>query len=1011
MPPPSLIDVTPALEAAAEVQGHDSSTPELPAHEAEADIPPRPIINDKLFDTEAWREAGCAELLASISLPGAALCPIASSRLSTDSSGRGGGLRVPPPSLLDVTPHVDETDVSACKATPSSAEEPLSVYEEIQMAAELAETIADAYSGKQLSLSSLLRATSGVDMLMTLNLPEMQLLSTSTARDALAEMHDKMSYPIAVARLSSDGNGRGGGLRVAPPSLVDFTTDEEAAVELTSSGTDAALVFRSKTIALQPGSSLPLRLGIYPRTASAPTQDLPWESPRMSVEARLAAVSDLRSRTADTASPPASPPPSPPEELTAIEYMDVEGEDDDEEGLSNGVGCSVPDAVALALRSELRRLNGDAAGGTGYLEMLGLMKRLVERYRTHGKSAYATSSSVKPISATSEDEIEATHSPRDQPQSQSRDTRLILTKEGADAVLPLIVACEVELSLLGMASAASPPTLLPDDLHDLVAAAVGGRETRLQVAVHKGRWLAWIPRQRPTRIAVAAEDEKGDGKRPDKLALLEVTKDDHSATAPAIAAAVGGQKTRLQVAVRKGRWLALLPRQSARIAVAAQDEIGDGNQSEKLALLHIVDDGHSAPAPAAAPAIEGERVTSGLHTRPVPPSSNGSSTGSRVAWNDDLEAPVLRTPSRPATSEAADPAEWKVTPLLPESSGPASDSMEAIEELPTAFSVDQAAEPQPTILPSPYQPGAQPANAGSDVVTRRPNTCECGLHAANEPVAESPLRLGIYPRAVTAGGGPAQSLGSSWESPRMSVEARLAAVSDLRLRTAETVAAAQEEEATRQEVDNLSARITALEEREEIKQQLEQSERELQVMQADDAEFYAARLNKRANRLVAVPPARRTVAPPAAAGPSSSTSQPPAEPAASSPPSPPQLTPRGWEPVVLTSVLSDELLDALPSHASDPPPAGVAAKAAAREAREAPEQPLQEALAKIVADAVTEAASRIVAEAVPEAVNEAKAALKEARLEAQLGETDEGKQDAREQVRALEDRLAWLQQL
>ena len=272
VPPPSLIDVTPALEAAAEVQGHDSSTPELPAHEAEADIPPRPIVNDKLFDTEAWREAGCAELLASISLPGAALCPIASSRLSTDSSGRGGGLRVPPPSLLDVTPHVDETDVSACKATPSSAEEPLSVYEEIQMAAELAETIADAYSGKQLSLSSLLRATSGVDMLMTLNLPEMQLLSTSTARDALAEMHDKMSYPIAVARLSSDGNGRGGGLRVAPPSLVDFTTDEEAAVELTSSGTDAALVFRSKTIALQPGSSLPLRLGIYPRTASAPVK-------------------------------------------------------------------------------------------------------------------------------------------------------------------------------------------------------------------------------------------------------------------------------------------------------------------------------------------------------------------------------------------------------------------------------------------------------------------------------------------------------------------------------------------------------------------------------------------------------------------------------------------------------------------------------------------------------------------------------------------------------------------
>ena len=73
--------------------------------------------------------------------------------------------------------------------------------------------------------------------------------------------------------------------------------------------------------------------------------------------------------------------------------------------------------------------------------------------------------------------------------------------------------------------------------------------------------------------------------------------------------------------------------------------------------------------------------------------------------------------------------------------------------------------------------------------------------------------------------------------------------------------------------------------------------------------------------------------------------------------------------------------------------------------REALEALVEEAVA---AGAVAEAASVVLAEAVPEGISELGAALKEARLEAQLGEADEEKQDARERMRALEERLAWL---
>ena len=820
VPPPSLVDVTPPLEASTEAESQAAGRSELPAHEAEVDLSPMPIVNTKPLDAAAWHEVGSAELIASMTLSGAALSTIASAR---------HGVRVPPPLLIDVTLPLDESEPIPSKAQASSAETPLSVYyEEIRIAAELAEAVAEVCDPKQLSLSSLLRATSSVDMLMSsLGLPE-----TSSPSSVL-------SCPIAVARLSADGNGRGGGVRVAPPSLVDLSpsaAEVEAAAQLFNLGSDD-FIHRPGPSGSQPGGNLPLRLGIFPRSAmaagdSALAQDLPWESPRMSIDARRAAVSDLRSRTAenlqeDLVSPPPSPPAeltaveymsesSPPAELSAVEYMRDE-EDDEEGGLSNGAGCSVPEGVALAVRSELRRLNGDAASAcTGYVEMLGLIKQLVQRYRTHSNSAYATLSSIKPSDRSApKDGTYATRSPRALPKSPSPDRDLTLTKEAADAVLPLILACEVELSLLGMTSSASPPTLLPDDLHGLVAAAVGGRQTRLHAAVRKGRWLSWVPRQRPGRVAVAAEeDEREDRRR---------------------------------------------------------------NHDDKLILIQAADDSPSETA--AAESIDAEVST-------------------RVAWNDELEEPtVLRSPSRPATREATpiEPTLMLESCCEPAASAGADASL-AVQGCHDATQVEPQ-PPQPLLLPSPSRPSVQIATAGSDV-TRRPNTS--GVH----PAEHSPLRLGIYPRATTANA-PTQPLGTSWESPRMSVDARLAAVSALRLRTAETVAAAEAEEATRQEVDRLASRISSLEEREEIKQQLEQRERELQDIQAENAVFFASRLQRRANRLVVTTRARISEG---SAGSAASCVEAPNGGGDA------QGNQAGVEPLVLKSVMSDELLDTLPTH-------------------------------------------------------------------------------------------------
>ena len=244
VPVPMLIDVTPPLEIIAEIEVKAQEAAKaqeavpasldlhlLPLEEEETDIAPAPIVNPRPFDAGVLRTAGSAELIVSLSLSGACLCPTATARLTSDSSGRGGGVRVPIPSLLDLTPP-SERDVSA--AADGAMDVPEALVEEIQMAAELADEIAKEYDVKLLSLNSLLRATSSIDTLMAMSLVDMPWPEAVLA------------CPIASARLCADGQG-GGGVRVAPPTLVDMS----------AAGPDRALLRRTVTTFSAPLSPPP----------------------------------------------------------------------------------------------------------------------------------------------------------------------------------------------------------------------------------------------------------------------------------------------------------------------------------------------------------------------------------------------------------------------------------------------------------------------------------------------------------------------------------------------------------------------------------------------------------------------------------------------------------------------------------------------------------------------------------------------------------------------------------
>jgi len=534
VPPPSLLDLTPAaveqglaeearalqLEATPQrVDAHASplvqrlSAPEelvgyvngfksaigcfcAPPSSEEANAPPLPEAD---HIATLWSVTNTVEMRTALSLPAAALGTLAEVHLTASR----GGIRVPPPPLLDLTPteaveqeleaaravevgkavkaprafggrerrwprrlgrrkklssgahvgrdHVEGAHGQDTRPTPTSQALVLASAPVDSVDCDVTAAIEGSMDGRQ--HAALQRARNQVEMLTALMSSVDTIVSHSLPGATLV--------PLAESRLSAVQ----GGVRVPPPSLLDLTP-REFTVELTESAHCPPTRPTTRT--------RPMRVAQLTRAQ------------RVARAARRRPARHVGSAN-EVVKTLASPPPSPPDEF--------DDEDDGDGDAALGAGCSIPTAVALALRSELNRLTGSPGS---HVETLGLMQRLVHAYHLRDESSYAV-----PVSASRAHRGIAANNERD-------DEVATLSEKAADAVLPLIVAIEVEPSLLSMVNARAPPTRGPESLRGPLADTMGRRQARLRVAVRNGRWLACFPRGcRLQSAAIAAHVEPG----------------------------------------------------------------------------------------------------------------------------------------------------------------------------------------------------------------------------------------------------------------------------------------------------------------------------------------------------------------------------------------------------------------------------------------------------------------------------------------------------------------------